>query len=47
METLFAIGFLAGLFALGYWIGSMRANLKHLQANKPAVTPAPRKKVAK
>lgn len=48
MESVFAIAFLGGIFALGYWIGAMRTNLKHLSANKPVAAtkkPAPKKKV--
>lgn len=48
MDSILAIGFLAGIFALGYWIGSMRANLKYFQSITPAAAkPAARKKVTK
>ena len=51
MDAVLAIVFIGGIFALGYWIGSMRANLRAYQAlqlapvRKPATT-TPRKKVA-
>lgn len=45
MESVLAIGFIGGVFALGYWIGAMRTSLKMLQSPKaPAKKPAPRKK---
>jgi hypothetical protein len=46
MDAVLAIGFIAGIFALGYWIGSMRTKLQILEPKKSAPKPTSRKKVA-